>query len=383
MRTIKEHSIMENPFVLVPYVSKDLFCDRKRETETVVEYLIGGANITLISPRRYGKTGLIYRALEEIQGKDKNIRTLYVDIYSSNSIEDFIRLFAESVVRNLKKKSAISSFFGFLGGIRPVISYDGITGIPKLSISYQDEEEKRTTLASLFKYLEELKCTVIVALDEFQQIRNYPDINMEALLRTYIQPLKNVHFIFSGSKKHMMTSMFTDAKSPFYESTRLLFLDKIDKVAYSSFIREQFERFNKRISDEAIDFITSWTKLHTFYTQSLCNHIFIKEDFSVSLEAAKKSASQLLYENEQQFLEVRNLLTSNQWEFLKAIAKEGEVRQPTSGAFILKYRIGTPANSRRLLQSLQDKELILSTSTKEGIAYSVYNVFLSRYLESL
>ena len=52
---------MENPFTLVPYASKELFCDRENETKTLIEYLLNGSNVTLISPRRYGKTGLIYR----------------------------------------------------------------------------------------------------------------------------------------------------------------------------------------------------------------------------------------------------------------------------------------------------------------------------------
>ena len=374
---------MFNPFTLVPYVSKELFCNRVEETKNIADYLLGGSSVTLISPRRYGKTGLIFRVFEEVKERDSSIDVLYVDIYSSNCVDDFIKLFAEAIVNTLKKKSAISSFFRFLGGIRPVISYDGITGNPKVSITYRDEEEKRSSLISIFKYLENRKNRVIVAIDEFQQIRNYPNIMMESLLRTHIQTLKNVRFIFSGSKKHIMTGMFTDARSPFYESSRVLFLDKIDKKVYSSFIRTIFEKYGRTVDDAAIEFITSWTKLHTFYTQSLCNHIFVKEDNYVSLEAAKRSASQILAENEQQFLEIRNLLTPNQWNFLKAVALEGEVRQPTSGKFIQKYSIGIPANAKRILQALLDKELILTTNTREYTYYSVYNVFLSRWLESL
>ena len=374
---------MFNPFILVPYESKELFCDRIEETKNIADYLLGGSNVTLISPRRYGKTGLIFRVFEEVKERNNSIDVLYVDIYSSNSVDDFIKLFAEAIVNTLKKKSAITNFFRFLGGIRPVISYDGITGNPKVSITYRDEEEKRSSLISIFKYLENRKNRVIVAIDEFQQIRNYPNIMMESLLRTHIQALKNVRFIFSGSKKHIMTGMFTDARSPFYESSRVLFLDKIDKKEYSSFIRKIFEKYGRKVDDDAIEFITSWTKLHTFYTQSLCNHIFVKEDNYVSLEAAKRSASQILAENEQQFLEIRNLLTPNQWTFLKAVALEGEVRQPTSGKFIQKYSIGIPANAKRILQALLDKELILTTNTREYTSYSVYNVFLSRWLESL
>ena len=76
---------MENPFALVPYVSKEYFCDREEETKTIVEDLVNGSNITLISPRRYGKTGLIYRIFDEIEQQKVDVNTCYVDIYATLS----------------------------------------------------------------------------------------------------------------------------------------------------------------------------------------------------------------------------------------------------------------------------------------------------------
>ena len=76
------------------------------------------------------------------------------------------------------------------------------------------------------------------------------------------------------------------------------------------------------------------------------------------------------------------MLTSNQWNYLKAVAKEQTLEKPYSSQFIQKYNIGTTANSQRILESLVDKQLILASSTIEGVSYSVYNVFLSRWLEN-
>ena len=85
---------MENPFTLVPYVSDELFCDRKAETKTLMEYILNGSNVTLISPRRYGKTGLIYRVFDEIKQQKANVSTCYVDIYATETLEDFIKVFS-------------------------------------------------------------------------------------------------------------------------------------------------------------------------------------------------------------------------------------------------------------------------------------------------
>ena len=372
---------MENPFTLVPYVSKELFCDREKETQTLLEYLLNGSNVTLISPRRYGKTGLIYRLFDEIKHQKINVSTCLVDIYATENLEDFIKVFSEAVIASLDKKKSIKNFFQFLGGLRPMLSYNALTGNPELTMTYLSDHEKQQTLASIFDFIEKQGTKTIIAIDEFQQIRNY-GTNMEAMLRSYIQPLKNVQFIFCGSKKHLMTEMFTDARSPFYESTRCLYLEKIDRKVYADFIIRMFEKGKKTITTEALDFILNWTKLHTFYTQSLCNHVFLKSGRKIEKEDVLRSAAQILKENEQNFIQWRDLLTANQWNYLKAVAKEQVVTQPYASQFLQKYNIGTSANSQRLLEALIDKELILANSTIEGVSYSVYNVFLSRWLEN-
>ena len=261
-----------------------------------------------------------------------------------------------------------------------MLSYNPLTGNPELTMTFLSDYEKRHTLASIFEFIEKLDRKTIIAIDEFQQVRAYGN-NMEALLRSFIQPLKNVQFVFCGSKKHLMAEMFTDAKSPFYESTRCLYLEKIDWKTYADFIVRMFAKGKKTISDEAVAFILDWTKTHTFYTQSLCNHVFLKSKKTVGLQDVMLAARQILVENEQTFLQWRDLLTPLQWNYLKAVAKEQAVDKPFSSTFINKYDIGTSANSKRMLDALMDKELILSTSTEEGVSYSVYNVFLSRWLE--
>ena len=372
--------VMENPFALVPYVSKDLFCDREQETKTILEYLLNGSNVTLISPRRYGKTGLIYRVFDEIKEKKIDVNTCYADIYATEKVEDFIKTLSEAVITTLDRKKGVKAFLQFLGGLRPMLSYNPLTGNPELTMTFLSDYEKRHTLASIFEFLEKLDKKTIVAIDEFQQVRRYGN-NMEALLRSYIQPLRNVQFVFCGSKKHLMAEMFTDARSPFYESTRCLYLEKIDREVYADFIVRMFAKGKKNITNEAVDFILDWTKVHTFYTQSLCNHVFLKSGKNVGLQDALASAHQILVENEQTFLQWRDLLTPLQWNYLKAVAKEQSVDKPFATGFIQKYNIGTSANSNRILDALIDKELILANSTEEGVSYSVYNVFLSRWLE--
>lgn len=378
----KAKYMADNPFILEPYKSKELFCDRESETHDMLRYIENGRNITLISPRRLGKTGLIYRVFDEIHDRKASFETFYMDISSTQSVDDFIKILSESVVTVLNQQTRISDFFRKLGGIRPVLSYDSITGKPEITLSYRDEQERDMTLKTILSYLESNSKKVVLAIDEFQQIREYNDVNMEALLRTYIQPLHNVRFIFCGSKKHTMIDMFSNARKPFYESTTFLPLGKLDEDVYADFITGLFAGAGKTIDREIVLKIIDWTRDHTFYTQTLCNEIFSRCGLTVTIQDFTESIRKILYSNRDRFLEIQRLLTPAQWKLLKAISKEGYVLHPTSSVFISKHKLTSGPAVLKNLNALIDKELILTETEPSGTRYSIYNVFLSRYLET-
>lgn len=372
-----------NPFYLIPHTPEPYFCDRVKETEDLVRFLENGANVTLISPRRYGKTGLIYHVFDKLSMRKIKPEVYYVDIYATSCADDFITVFTEAISKVLKKEPLLKGLFKTLGRLRPVISQDALSGDPKFSFTLETDADRRYSLKALLDFLEHRPAKVIVAIDEFQQIRQYEGMSMEALLRTYIQPLTNVQFIFSGSQKHVMADMFAAENSPFYESAALYTLEKIDRDVYAKFIMEQFADQKKSIMPEAVDFILDWTRCHTFYTQFMCNRVFQlvrKEAGPVDVLLA---ADTILSDDEAAFLERRALLTPKQWKFLRAVAKEGEVYEPTGAAFLQKYDLGAPSTAVRLLNALTEKELLLETKSLNGSSYCVYNVFFSRWLERL
>ena len=93
----------KNPFVIKSYESKELFCDREKELQLMVRNCTNGADMTLISQRRMGKTGLILRLFDELRELEPDLKTIYVDIYASRSLADFIKLLAEASLRAFPK----------------------------------------------------------------------------------------------------------------------------------------------------------------------------------------------------------------------------------------------------------------------------------------
>ena len=229
-----------NPFLITGYYGPDLFCDRKEETATLREALMNRRNMTLFSPRRIGKTGLIHHLFHTL--KKEKINKIYVDIYGTEDLNALIVKMANAVLKidATRPDTILKKAVELFTRIRPTMSLNELTGIPEISFRLDNDQEKQATLQEVFNFLEKQKLPNLIAIDEFQQINNYPENNTEQILRTYIQPLKNCNFIFSGSQRHLLLPMFTDAKRPFYQSTGFLALGYLDPVEYRKFIIASF-----------------------------------------------------------------------------------------------------------------------------------------------
>ncbi len=375
---------MENPFIIKPYKSKDLFCDRENELQLMLTNCLNHSDMTLISQRRMGKTGLIMRLMDEISENHSDIKTIYFDILASRSIDDFIKMLAEATMKSFKPKTSIGKkFMNLIKSLRPQLTFDNITGEPQFQLFYHSPEEKEHTLRGLIEFLDNQGVHIVIAIDEFQQIREYPGHNMEALLRTYIQHTHNLTFIYCGSKKHMMTDIFINEKKPFYSSTSFVSLGKISADSYSSFIKRLFNEANRSIKDNAVNFILEWTRRHTYYTQMLCHTVFASDAKIIDINVIKAACQQLLTQGESTYLQYRQLITLKQWNFLIAVAKEGTVQQVTSAQFLGKYKIGSPSTATRLVEALIEKGLINDDVAITSTTYSLNDVFFSHWLEKI
>lgn len=372
---------IKNPFPVSGYYGASLFCDREEETKRLTTNIKNGINTTLLSIRRMGKTGLIWHAFETLK-KDKKIRCIYIDIYATQSLKDFSNQVAAGILKAFPERNNLGKkFMAFLKGFRPVISFDGLTGEPEVSFDFSTPKQNEQSISGLFSFLEAQDVKIVIAIDEFQQVALYPEKNTEALLRTIIQPLKNVQFIFSGSNKHMLSDIFTNSKRPFFSSTQALHLTSIPESIYTTFIAELLKKNKRKIHADALAFIAQWTRLHTYYTQVICNKIYSTEIKDITLAVVQHECGELLNEQATVFLQYRNLLTTVQWNLLKAIAKADKVYQPSAKNFIAKNDIGTPANVQRALEALMNKEMIYRERDDKGNYYRVYDCFLSRWLE--
>lgn len=365
-----------NPFLITGYHSPEYFCDRESETSIILDALHNGRNLTLVAPRRMGKTGLIRHAFHKLKEEESEIVTLYMDIYSTQSLGDFIRLFANTVLGKLDNthQKALNRISRFIRSCRPVFTFDEMTGVPKVTIDVAPADEENT-LKEIFEYLASPERRCYIAIDEFQQIAEYPEKGVEALLRSYIQFLPNVNFIFAGSKQHVMQEMFASSKRPFYQSTQLLTIGAIDKDKYADFAISRFATHDALLPREAFNAIYEKYDGHTWYIQYILNRLYgynRNVDMALIAYADEQIVSELSYS----YADMLKAYTVGQVRLLKAIAREGCVSEPMAGDFISKNNLTAASSVSASLKKLLDNELVY----KSDAGYIIYDRFMGEWL---
>ena len=370
--------IPNNPFLISGYHSPEYFCDRKQETAKIIDGLHNGRNITLIAPRRMGKTGLIRHTFQNINNQDSKIITLYMDIFSTQSLGDFVKLFANTVLGKLDSnpKKALNRITRFIRSCRPIFTIDELTGIPKVTIDVVPSEEENT-LKEIFDYLASSEKRCYIAIDEFQQISEYPEQGVEALLRSYTQFVTNVNFIFAGSKKHIMQEMFTSSKRPFYQSSQIITIDAIEKEEYANFAIKHFSENNITLPKKIFDSIYDKYDGHTWYIQVMLNRLygFHRE---VNEELVNYAISEIISDYSYSYADLMKAYPSSNIRLLKAIAKEGCVKEILSGTFITKYRLRAASSVSTSLKKLTENELVYKTDK----GYIIYDRLMDEWLRN-
>lgn len=368
-----------NPFITSGYVSAEYFCDRVTETAMLTRYITNGNNVALISPRRLGKTGLIEHCFHQ-----KEIATEYytflIDIYATKNLQEFVFELGKGILNTLKPRGrkAWELFLDSLSSLRTSISFD-FSGNPGWNLEMGDIKTPAITLDEIFHYLGQADKPCLVGIDEFQVVSKYPENNIEALLRTYIQHCKNAKFIYAGSQRHMMGEIFTSPSRPFYQSTAIMSLYPIDEPVYIDFIQRHFEENKKQIATDTIHTIYERFEGVTWYIQFVANSLYAmtapgetctpdKVDIAVRniLGQLDFTYSSLLFQ-----------LPPKQKEVLMAICKEGKAREITSSKFLKTYKL-TASSVQGAIKGLLDKDFV----TSELGEYRVYDKFFEIWLKN-
>jgi hypothetical protein len=362
-----------NPFLLQGYAGADTFCDRVEELAFLREAMANQRNVTIISLRRLGKTALI----RHFFASQRKFIPVFVDLYRTTDQAGMVLLIVQEALKQVGKPTSamLKEVAQVMRSLEFSLNFDPLTGLPELGVSARPGLKEAMALDELFTYLEKQRKPVVIALDEFQQIMEYPENNTEALLREQVQKLRNVQFIFSGSDRRMMQAIFADGKRPFFQATEPLYLEPIPDEAYIAFIQQHFKAARKRIDPPVIAEGLAWCRTHTYYVQYLFNRLFSMGKVVEHADLLRTQAS-ILKERAPEYMTLQRLLSPNQAALLTAIAQEGVVETPTSMEFVIRHELTALSTVRQSLGVLLEKEVL--HQGPQG--YRVTDVFFGHWL---
>lgn len=370
--------MVSNPFYTLGYGGPEYFCDRSEETETLVGALTNGRNVALISPRRLGKTGLILHTFNRLTAEDATRRCFYIDIYSTENQTDLVRQMASVILGSMdtfgeKLITGISSFFK---SCRPVFSVDPMTGAPSVSLDIQPHESS-ATLKEIMAYMHQSGHECFVAIDEFQQILEYPEKGTEALLRSVVQFAPNVHFVFAGSKQHLMSAMFSSPRRPFYQSTQRMGLNPLNKDVYYEFAARLMRNGGKELPEEVFTDAYNFSHGYTYYIQDIMNRLYTQSDSCITIRHLYDIYGDIRKEGEVVYKDYCDLMARGQLKLLRAIAREDIVRKPHEQAFMSRNKLTAVSSVKLALNALVNNGIV----AKSDEGYYIYDRYLSLWLK--
>lgn len=371
---------MNSPFVFGVRVEGDAFTDRKEETKRLKMNFLYGVNTILISPRRMGKTSLVDKACGLV--KSDSVKIAKMDAFGCRSEADFVDSFATAVIQATSSKweEWIENAKTFLSRFVPKVTF-GQDPVNDFSISFE-YNTGNNVVEEILRLPERIasqkSCRLVVCVDEFQQIGEFPDsLTFQKKLRSVWQLQSHVSYCLYGSKKHMMENMFQRQDYPFYRFGDLFYLGKISESDWIEYIRGRFEITGKEISVELARRICEVTERYSSYVQQLAWFVWLRCGNAVTAEDVEFGIDCLLDACEPLFIQQTESLSAYQMNFLHLLA-DGIHSGFTRTSVLGSYRLGTAANITRIKKSLMEKELITISGP---MAYEISDPILSLWLK--
>ena len=289
-----------------------------------------------------GKTGLIHHVFQQMEEQYEGVKCFYLDIFVTKNLEQMVQLMASEIIGKLDLKPS----------------------------------EGRESMKRIFEYLKQSGKRCYIAIDEFQQILSYPEDGVEAMIRSYIQFLPNVYFVFSGSQQHMMQEMFLSANRPFFQSSLVLSLPCIEEPVYREFANRLLSSQHRLINESTFSYIYQQSDCVTWYVQAILHGIYEHESSEITKSLVDEVIQELIEEQAMAYQNYCAWLTENQQMLLLAIASESLVSSPLSQQFISTHHLPATSSVKTALKALVDKQLVSKTPT----GYLVSDRFFAKWL---
>lgn len=372
---------VRNPFTYGDLVSDEQFTDRADELAQLKADLRNGQNVAVIAPRRYGKSSLVKAVLSDLLAE--GILVVEVDLMTTPTKERFAAKLAKSIHDDVasvvfKAKERLRIFTSLRVSPSMTVDTDGSVSFSfAASRSPADIDE---TIERLLELPAEIagdeNRQIVVSFDEFQEVTDI-DPHLPALMRAVFQKQQNVAHVYAGSKRDMMRRLFNDENEPFYRSAKTMEIGPIPTSLFGEFVKSQFDRTDRGLSDEALDRLLAITRGHPYATQELAYALWeeVPAGFSATVSDLDDALRAVLRSENARFTLVWENATRPQKLLLEALAREPG--RPFSNPYRLRHDLPPTSGVQRALRPLLESELVRKERDGE---YDLAEPFLREWI---
>jgi uncharacterized protein len=370
-----------NPFRYGALALDEAFTNREEEIRELSRDILNGQDVVVLAPRRYGKTSLVWRVIQEVV--KKRVLVAQVNLMTTPTKERLAEKLADTIHENVasplfRARERLRIFADLR--IRPIVTINPDTGTP--SFSFDAGYPPQDVDATLERLLElpgqlaaERRRKVALVFDEFQEVVDV-DPDLPKLMRSVFQEQPEVAHVYLGSKRHMMERIFNDENEPFWRSARQMELGVIDPPRFASYVTESFERTGKRIGIETVRAVLATTGGHPYATQELC--YFVWEETRAGRRAGaaelERALDGVLRAEHAHFELIWDQAPTAQRLVLQALA--AAPGRPLSGDYRRRHKLPGTSTVQRALETLVKGELVSRTDGE----YSIAEPFLADWL---
>jgi AAA+ ATPase superfamily predicted ATPase len=377
---------MQNPFVYGEVVPAAAFVDRVVELDRLVGDLAAAQKIFLISPRRYGKSSLVRRALAAMVRR--GALTVEVTVSSFSSYVAFLEGYARALVAAETQGSRARTWLReVIRSARADVRYaPDSSPLGGLTVSFptaRSEREISRLAEEVFalpaRLAEAHGRKVVVALDEFQAIGGFNGGSVEHAMRAAVQHQREVGYVFAGSEPSLMERML-GPKRPFYKAGPVMRLEKIPAEEFAAFIDQRFARSGIRAEPGLGAAVVELAGNLPYDVQRLAHETWDEVRGAsrrrATLDDLHQALKRLLAEHQMMFEALWQRLTLAQRAALRAVVVE-EGRELLSADVRARHRLAGPSTMQAALAALVRDDVV----NREGSRYVVVDSLLREWVE--
>ncbi|HEY8001354.1 MAG TPA: ATP-binding protein [Solirubrobacterales bacterium] len=372
-----------NPFRFGSLALDDAFADRDRELAELVADVRNGQDVVIFAPRRYGKSSLVWRAVQELLGA--GVLVAQVDLMTTPTKERLAEKLAASIFENIAsplervRERALAPFRGLR--IQPTVTVSPDDGSFTFTFATsQQAADLDATLERLLALPAELGAArgrrVALILDEFQEVVEL-DKALPRLLRAVFQQQPEVAHVYLGSRRHVMERIFSDENEPFWRSAKPIELGRIEPELFADFSRERFRASGRRLGAKVAAEALRRTRGHPYATQELC--YFLWEETPPGAEAGaaelERALTAVLRSEHAHFSLLWDAASAVQRLLLQALSSQQPGR-PFTIEYRRRHGLPSASNLQRAARALVEREVIVG----DGGSYEIAEPFLAEWI---